>query len=164
MMGVSLVRTKLSAYAVGAFFGGLGGVGYASAVTGNVASSKFNFAISITVLLMVVLGGMGNVWGVTVGAFILTWVNVTGLGQLGVQWDQWTGFNVADDFVKNQYLLFGVVLILMMLFRPGGLIPEKRTSRLMREPSRTEAASLGAENTETEVEDEVVVVGGAGGA
>jgi hypothetical protein len=57
-----------------------------------------------------------------------------------------------------------VVLILMMLFRPGGLIPEKRTSRLMREPSRTEAASLGADITETEVEDEVVVVGGAGGA
>ena len=68
MMGVPLVKAKLSAYAVGAFFGGLGGVGFASAVTGNVASSRFDFSVSITVLLMVVLGGMGNVWGVTIGA------------------------------------------------------------------------------------------------
>jgi branched-chain amino acid transport system permease protein len=164
MMGVGLVKAKLSAYAVGAFFGGIGGVAFASAVTGNVASSKFQFAVSITVLLMVVLGGMGNVWGVMIGAVILTWINTRGLEQIGIQWDQWTGFNVADNFTQHQYLLFGVVLILMMLFRPGGLIPEKRTSKLMREPSRTEAASLGADISETEVEDEVVAVSGAGGA
>ncbi|MBO0882225.1 MAG: branched-chain amino acid ABC transporter permease [Mycobacterium sp.] len=164
MMGVGLVKAKLTAYAVGAFFGGIGGVAFASAVTGNVASSKFQFSISITVLLMVVLGGMGNVWGVTVGAVILTWINATGLEQIGNQWDEWTGFNVADDFVQHQYLLYGIVLIVMMLFRPGGLIPEKRTSRLMREPSRTEAASLGAEISETEVEDDVVAVSGAGGS
>lgn len=159
MMGVPLMKAKLSAYAVGAFFGGLGGVGFASAVTGNVASSRFAFSVSITVLLMVVLGGMGNVYGVIVGAVILSWINTTGLGQIGVQFDEWTGLNVADKFEQNQFLLFGVVLILMMLFRPGGLIPEKRTSRLMKEPSRTEAESLGADISEAEVEDELVVEG-----
>jgi branched-chain amino acid transport system permease protein len=157
MMGVPLVRAKLSAYAVGAFFGGLGGVGFASAVTGNVASSRFLFSVSITVLLMVVLGGMGNVWGVTIGAVILSWVNSTGLSQFGVQFDQWTGLHVADKFQQNQFLLFGVVLVLMMLFRPGGLIPEKRTKKLMREAPRTEAESLGADITEAEVEDEIAL-------
>jgi branched-chain amino acid transport system permease protein len=107
---------------------------------------------------------MGNVWGVMVGAVLLSWINSTGLDQLGTQYDEWTGFNVGDQFSKNQYLLFGVILIVMMLFRPGGLIPEKRTSKLMREPSRTEAASLGADISETEVEDEVVATSGAGGS
>ena len=162
MMGVPLVKTKLSAYAVGAFFGGLGGVGFASAITGNVASSRFDFSVSITVLLMVVLGGMGNVWGVTIGAIVLTWINSTGLNQLGVQFDQWTGLHVGDKFKANQYLLFGVVLVLMMLFRPGGFIPEKRTSKLMKEPSRTESESLGADITEAEVEDMNSVEDGTG--
>ena len=157
MMGVPLVKAKLSAYAVGAFFGGLGGVGFASAVTGNVASSRFDFSVSITVLLMVVLGGMGNVWGVAIGAVVLSWINSTGLNQLGVQYDEWTGFNVGDKFKQNQFLLFGVVLVLMMLFRPGGFIPEKRTKKLMLEPSRTEAESLGADISEAEVEDNIVV-------
>jgi branched-chain amino acid transport system permease protein len=157
MMGVPLMKAKLSAYAVGAFFGGLGGVGFASAVTGNVASSRFDFSVSITVLLMVVLGGMGNVWGVTVGAVVLSWVNSTGLSQIGVQFDEWTGLNVADKFQQNQFLLFGVVLVLMMLFRPGGLIPEKRTAKLMLEPSRTQAESLGADISEAEAEDEIVI-------
>jgi branched-chain amino acid transport system permease protein len=156
MMGVPLVRAKLSAYAVGAFFGGLGGVGFASAVTGNVASSRFDFSVSITVLLMVVLGGMGNVWGVTIGAVVLSWINSTGLNQLGVQYDEWTGFNVGDKFKQNQFLLFGVVLVLMMLFRPGGFIPEKRTKKLMLEPSRTEAESLGADISEAKVETAIV--------
>jgi branched-chain amino acid transport system permease protein len=156
MMGVSLVKAKLSSYAVGAFFGGLGGVAYASGITGAVSPSKFDFSISITVLLMVVLGGMGNVWGVMIGALILSWINSTGLNQLGIQYDEWTGFNVGDKFKQNQYLLFGVVLVLMMLFRPGGFIPEKRTAKLMLEPSRTEAESLGADISEAEVEAEIM--------
>jgi branched-chain amino acid transport system permease protein len=160
MMGVPLVKTKLSAYAVGAFFGGLGGVGFASAITGNVASSRFDFSVSITVLLMVVLGGMGNVWGVMIGALVLSWVNSTGLAQIGVQFDQWTGLNVHDRFTQNEFMLFGVVLVLMMLFRPGGFIPEKRTQKLMLEPSRTEAESLGADISEAEVEEEIMEEGG----
>jgi len=158
MMGVPVMKAKLAAYATGAFFGGLGGVGFASAITGNVASSRFDFSVSITVLLMVVLGGMGNVWGVTIGAIVLSWINATGLNQLGVQYDQWTGFHVGDKFKQNQYLLFGLVLVLMMLFRPGGFIPEKRTMKLMLTPSRTEAESLGADISEAEAEDDLSVV------
>ena len=67
MMGVPLMRTKLAAYAVGAFMGGLGGVVYA-VHNNSVFPDRFNFAISIILLAMVVLGGMGNVWGVIVGA------------------------------------------------------------------------------------------------
>ncbi len=82
MMGVPLMRTKLSAYAVGAFMGGLGGVVFAVHVNG-VFADRFNFSISIILLAMVVLGGMGNVWGVMVGALALAWINSTVLPQLG---------------------------------------------------------------------------------
>ena len=78
MMGVPLMKTKLAAYAVGAFMGGLGGVAFTTQVNG-VFVDRFNFSISIILLAMVVLGGMGNVWGVIMGALLLTWFNTTGL-------------------------------------------------------------------------------------
>lgn len=156
MMGVSLVKAKLSSYAVGAFFGGMGGVAYAAGITGAVSSSKFDFSISITVLLMVVLGGMGNVWGVMLGAFILSWIDSAGLNQFGLQWDSWFGTQIAGDFKAHQFGLFGLVLVLMMLFRREGILPEKRTRAIMREPSRTEAESVGADVALAEAEDEIV--------
>jgi branched-chain amino acid transport system permease protein len=158
MMGVSLVKTKLSAYAVGAFFGGLGGVAYASGITGAVSPSKFDFSISITVLLMVVLGGMGNVWGVMIGALILSWVNSTGLNQIGVTWDNITGRHDASNFKANQFGLFGIVLVLMMLFRREGILPERRMKALMSEPSRELADHLGVDITEAEQESEFVQI------
>src|SRR3954453_13931107 len=94
MMGVPLVRTKLLAYAVGAFFGGIGGVANASLITTAVSPSGVDFGKSVLALLMVVLGGMGNVWGVTVGAFLLSWLNSNGLKQIGVQIDAFTGGNL----------------------------------------------------------------------
>lgn len=142
MMGVPLMRTKLTAYAVGAFAGGLGGVAFATLV-GGVFASRFDFAISITLLAMVVLGGMGNVWGVTVGALLLAWINSTGLEQLGAQINQSLGTSI--NFPSYQYLLFGGILILMMLFRREGLIPERRTREVLNEPERGELESLGAE-------------------
>ena len=62
----------------------------ASAITGAVSPSGFDFGKSVLVLLMVVLGGMGNVWGVTIGAFLLSWLNSAGLNQIGVQIDDWS--------------------------------------------------------------------------
>jgi branched-chain amino acid transport system permease protein len=141
MMGVPLMRTKLTAYAVGAFAGGLGGVAFATLVNG-VFASRFDFAISITLLAMVVLGGMGNVWGVTVGALLLAWINSTGLQQMGAQINASLGTNI--NFPSYQYLLFGSILILMMLFRREGLIPERRTKEVLQEPERGELESLGA--------------------
>lgn len=142
MMGVPLMPTKLSAYAVGASFGGLGGVAYAAHV-GGVLSDRFNFSVSITLLAMVVLGGMGNVWGVTVGALGLAWVNSTGLAQGGEAFN--SAFNTNVNFPSHNFLIFGAVLIFFMLFRREGLIPEMRTKLVLQEPERGEIESLGAE-------------------
>jgi branched-chain amino acid transport system permease protein len=142
MMGVPLMRTKLSAYAVGASFGGLGGVAYAAHV-GGVLSDRFNFSVSITLLAMVVLGGMGNVWGVTVGALGLAWINSTGLAQGGDAFN--SAFHTTVNFPSHNFLLFGGVLIGFMLFRREGLIPETRTRQILQEPERGEIESLGAE-------------------
>ena len=142
MMGVPLVRTKLSAYAVGALFGGLGGVAYSETVGGAFPDS-FSFAQSIFVLIMVVVGGMGNVWGVLIGAVLLDWINNTGLAQVGSVYNNTFGAHV--EIQNYTFLVFGVILVLMMLFRREGLFPERRTQQLMHEPSRTEAESLGAD-------------------
>ena len=142
MMGVPLMRTKLAAYAVGAFMGGMGGVIYAIH-NNSVFPDRFNFAISIILLAMVVLGGMGNVWGVLVGALALAWINSTGLEQLGQQVNSTLGTDI--DFPSYQFLLFGLILILMMLFRREGLLPETRTRQVLQEPERGEVESVGAD-------------------
>lgn len=130
MMGVPLMRTKLASYAVGAFAGGLGGVAFATHVNG-VYAERFNFAISIFLLAMVVLGGMGNVWGVILGAFVLSWVNGNGLAAFGTFYNEKMGTEI--DFASFTFLLFGLVLILMMLFRREGLIPESRLKLVLHE-------------------------------
>ena len=142
MMGVPLRKTKLAAYAVGAFSGGLGGAAFATQVNG-VFAERFNFSISIILLAMVVLGGMGNVWGVIVGALVLAWINSTGLVQFGRTFNDTFGTEI--NFPSYNFLLFGVILILMMLFRREGLIPESRTKLLLREPERGQMMALGAE-------------------
>lgn len=130
MMGVPLMRTKLASYAVGAFAGGLGGVAFATHVNG-VYAERFNFTISIFLLAMVVLGGMGNVWGVILGAFILSWVNGNGLTAFGTFYND--KFGTSIDFASFTFLLFGVVLIFMMLFKREGLIPESRLKLILHE-------------------------------
>jgi branched-chain amino acid transport system permease protein len=150
MMGVSLVKTKLSAYAVGAAFGGLGGVAYSETVGGALPDS-FSFQQSIFVLIMVVLGGMGNVWGVLLGAVILEWINNTGLIQLASVYN--STFDAHLKIENYEFLIFGVILVLMMLFRREGLLPERRTQQIMREPSRTELESVGADMEEAQLVD-----------
>jgi branched-chain amino acid transport system permease protein len=142
MMGVPLMRTKLAAYAVGAAIGGMGGVAWATLVNG-VSSEDFQFANSIILLAMVVLGGMGNVWGVLVGALVLSWVNSTGLHQLGNSFN--SAFGTTIEFPSYNFLIFGLLLILMMLFRREGLLPEARTRQVLQEPERGEIESVGAE-------------------
>jgi branched-chain amino acid transport system permease protein len=142
MMGVPLMRTKLAAYAVGAFFGGLGGVAYATHVSA-VMPDRFDFAISITLLAMVVLGGMGNVWGVTVGALMVAWVNNTGLVQGGQAFNGL--FKTDINFPAYNFGIFGAILVLMMLFRREGFLPETRTRQVLKEPERGELESVGAD-------------------
>ena len=134
MMGVPLMRTKLSAYAVGAFSGGIGGVAFATHVNG-VFADRFNFSISIILLAMVVLGGMGNVWGVMVGALLIAWINSTGLPAFGDLVN--STFNTQINFPSYNFLLFGGVLVLMMLFKREGLIPESRLKAILHEADDT---------------------------
>jgi branched-chain amino acid transport system permease protein len=151
-MGVPLMKTKLAAYGIGAVAGGLGGVAFATHVNA-VLPSRFNFSISITLLAMVVLGGMGNVWGVTLGAVVLAWVNSTGLQQIGNTLNQVTGRDL--NVPSYNYLIFGGALVLMMLFRREGFLPESRTRLVLREHEKTVSA-LGPETIgETELDEEV---------
>jgi len=80
---------------------------------------------------MVVLGGMGNVWGVVVGAVVLAWINSVGLIQVGDLINNSFGTNI--NFPSYQFLLFGLLLVLMMLFRREGFIPEARIRMVMNE-------------------------------
>lgn len=134
MMGVPLMRTKLSAYAVGAFSGGIGGVAFATHVNG-VFADRFNFSISIILLAMVVLGGMGNVWGVLVGALLIAWINSTGLPAFGDLVNNTFGTDI--NFPSYAFLLFGGVLIFMMLYKREGLIPESRLKAILHEADDT---------------------------
>jgi branched-chain amino acid transport system permease protein len=137
-MGVPLMRTKTWSYASGAFFGGIAGAWFASFKTG-VFPDDFFFNISVFILCMVILGGMGNVWGVIAGAAFLTYLDREGLSNI----TGWINNNVlpCDALVAdpsravsggclNAPLLasgiYGAIIVLVMLFRPQGLIPEER--------------------------------------
>ena len=124
-MGVPLMRTKTWSYAIGAFFGGVAGAFYSSFRSGAFPSD-FYFNISVFLLCMVILGGMGSVWGVILGGMILGYLNVAGLATLGSKIQE-----AGIDFepTKYQFGFYGVIIVLMMLFRPEGLIPERRHKR-----------------------------------
>jgi branched-chain amino acid transport system permease protein len=125
-MGVPLMRTKLWAYAIGGVFGGLAGSIYGSFING-IFPTSFSFQISVIVLVMVVVGGMGNIWGVIVGASLIAWLNFAGLGKIGSLLNDVIPGQANDiEVPKYKFGIFGILLILMMLFRPEGLIPSAR--------------------------------------
>jgi branched-chain amino acid transport system permease protein len=129
-MGIPLMRTKTWAYAIGAFFGGVAGAYYASFKSGAFPSD-FYFNISIFLLCMVILGGMGSVWGVVAGGLILGWLNVEGLAVIGSKFNEAAGTDF--EIAKYQFGIYGTIIVLMMLFRPTGLIPERRRKRELEE-------------------------------
>ena len=125
-MGVPLMRTKLWAYAIGGVFGGLAGSIYGSFING-IFPTSFSFQISVIVLVMVIVGGMGNIWGVIVGASVIAWLNFAGLGKIGSLLNDLIPGQANDvDVPKYKFGIFGIMLILMMLFRPQGIIPSAR--------------------------------------
>ena len=127
--GVNTVVTKLLAFALGASTAGLAGV-FASSKLTLVSPNLFRFDLSFTVLAMVVLGGMGNIWGVAAGAFIVFMIQNVVLKQLNLLFDNLQVPILSDiDFIQYQYLLFGIALVVMMLFRPEGLFPSRRRRR-----------------------------------
>jgi branched-chain amino acid transport system permease protein len=129
-MGVPLMRTKTWSYALGAFFGGIAGAFYASFKSGAFPAD-FYFNISIFLLCMVILGGMGSIWGVLLGGMILGYLNVEGLAIIGTELRESTG--VDFEPTKYQFGIYGVIIVLVMLFRPTGLIPERRHKRELEE-------------------------------
>jgi branched-chain amino acid transport system permease protein len=122
-MGVPLMRTKTWAYATGAFFGGVAGAFYASFKSATFPGDFF-FNISVFILCMVILGGMGNILGVVVGAAFLAYLDREGLANIG----DWINrhFNASIDVPKYEFGIFGIILLVVMLFRPEGLIPSSR--------------------------------------
>ena len=144
--GINTVVTKLLAFALGASTAGIAGVFFASKLT-LVSPALFGFSVSFTILAMVVLGGMGNVWGVALGAFILFEIQKVLLTQLNVFFDRVGDLPVIGDmlakidFIQYQFLLYGIALVAMMLLRPEGLFPSRRRRR---ELHTEEDASFGA--------------------
>ena len=127
--GINTVTTKLLAFALGASTAGFAGV-FNSSQLGIVSPDQFGFAVSFTVLAMVVLGGMGNAWGVAIGAFVLYEVQSVLLKQLN-QFFQSQHIPILEkiDFVQYQLLLYGLALVGMMLLRPEALFPNRRRQR-----------------------------------
>jgi branched-chain amino acid transport system permease protein len=117
-LGVNLVQTKILAYMLGAAFAGLGGAIFASLI-GSIFPSSIQLLVSINVVAIIIVGGMGSIPGVVVGAIVLI-----GLPEL------------FREFSEYRFLFYGAVLILMMRFRPEGLIP----SRIGRQEMHHDAA------------------------
>ncbi len=122
-MGIPLMRTKTWAYATGAFFGGVAGAYYASFKSATFPGDFF-FNISVFILCMVILGGMGNIWGVIVGASFLAYLDQAGLANTGAWLNN--NLNLKIDVPLYEFGIFGVILLIVMLFRPEGLIPSSR--------------------------------------
>jgi branched-chain amino acid transport system permease protein len=91
--------------------------------------TSFFFNISVLVLCMVIVGGMGNIYGVVCGAVLLEYLNFRGLDKIGQRINDAldaVGTSTQVEIPKYKFLIFGLLLVIMMLFRPGGLIPSER--------------------------------------
>jgi branched-chain amino acid transport system permease protein len=122
-VGIPIVRTKLTAYGAGAALGGVAGAFLASYFS-IVNPNQFSFSFSIFILTMVVLGGMGSVRGVVVGAVILSAVNHWLLPR--VLHDVPSKLGLDFDLAEISAGIYGFLLLLTMLVRPEGLLPERR--------------------------------------
>lgn len=141
-MGIPLVRMKLAAFAAGASFAGIMGALYAANRT-FVSPETFSFLQSIGVLTMVILGGLGSIPGVIFGAAAVVLLNIQILQNFSLYLSElrqgdtvipiinfaWKDLSNQLDPAKYQKLVFGLILILMMIFRPSGLIPAERRKR-----------------------------------
>ena len=114
-MGINLVSTKLMAFALGASFGGLSGAIFGSKLA-SIYPQSFNFFVSINVLSLIIIGGMGSIPGVVIGALALV-----GLPEM------------LREFSDYRYLFYGLALVVMMLTRPEGLIPAATVKRELHE-------------------------------
>ncbi len=152
-MGIPLVRMKLLAFATGASFAGAMGVLFASKQL-FINPESFTFLESIGVLAMVILGGMGSIPGAILGATVVTLLNLQVLKELSLWLNAMKnagvtifGFSLSSippqlEPAKYERLVFGVILVLMMIFRPQGIIPSRRRARELAE-AKGRARSVG---------------------
>ena len=122
-MGIPLVRTKLLAYSIGAAFGGMSGAFFGTYYT-EVNAGQFQFGFSIFILAMVIIGGLGSIWGAVVGGLALGYINNYVIPDVLNNLPSKFGLNFQLTTVE--FGIFGFLLVLMMLLRPQGLIPERR--------------------------------------
>jgi branched-chain amino acid transport system permease protein len=139
-MGVPLVRTKLLAFACGASFAGVMGVLFAAKQV-FVSPESFTFLESIGVLAMIILGGMGSIPGAVLGATVVTVLNLQVLKGLSLWLNELKnagvvvlGYSLANlptqlEPAKYERMIFGVILVIMMIFRPQGILPARRRER-----------------------------------
>jgi branched-chain amino acid transport system permease protein len=137
-MGINTVNVKLLAFSIGASFSGFAGAYYAAKLS-LVSPENFAFVVSVSILVMVVLGGMGNPPGVIIGAVLVYGVlyyalpnlpgyattvsSSVGLGFLNTPHGDWAGLH--DEVQRLNFLVYGLILVLIMLLRPQGLLPSR---------------------------------------
>ncbi|HEV3157443.1 MAG TPA: hypothetical protein VGZ00_08885 [Candidatus Baltobacteraceae bacterium] len=139
-MGINTTFTKLAAFGMGASFSGIAGVAY-SAKLNLVSPDQFQFSVSVLILSMLVLGGMGNLKGVVIGSLLLSFVNNFFLPQASTL--------LHYDLTNYRLAIYGFILMGIMLFRPQGLIGSKSTEKLAE--SIVHPDQLGAESAEGSV-------------
>ncbi len=124
-MGIPAVRTKLLAYAIGATFGGISGV-FLGAYYTVIDADYFAFSFSIFVLAMIIVGGLGSIWGAVLGALLLSYINYYLIPDVLNSIPRDLGLNF--DLTQLSFGIFGFLLVLVMILRPQGLFPERRRS------------------------------------
>jgi branched-chain amino acid transport system permease protein len=132
IMGVRTIKFKLWAFAIGAFIGGLGGVMFAGE-QGFMNSSTFQLQFSILVLAGVVMGGSGNIGGAILGGALISYIP-----------DRLRGISdplLHTDLFQYRFVIFGVAIILIMIFRPQGLIPSRRRAMELKDRAKEVAPS-----------------------
>ena len=139
-MGVPAVKTKLLAYASGAAFGGISGA-FLGSLLNTVNADQFQFSFSILVLAMVILGGLGTIWGVVIGAIVLSFINnwlIPDVHQRrGRASSGWT-----STLTQITFAVYGFLLVMMMILRPQGLLPERRHKMELAEHAETSDETL----------------------
>lgn len=135
-LGINLIQTKLLAYALGAAFAGLGGAVFA-ALIGATFPTSINLLVSINVAALIIVGGMGSVPGVVVGAVVLI-----GLPEL------------FREFQEYRYLFYGAALMVLMRFRPEGLLPSRSVQRELHVEENVEPAGAPVGSSVAQIEAE----------
>ncbi len=122
-MGIPLVRTKLMAYSIGAAFGGMAGAFFGTYFT-VVNAEQFQFGFSIFILAMVIIGGIGSIWGAVAGGLLLGYINYYLIPDVLNTLPSKIGLNF--QLTDIEFGIYGFLLVIMMILRPQGIIPERR--------------------------------------